>query len=57
MQAMLEAPKELSVEDIRKIAPNLAVGLAKLGIHLYSISKEGEGQFIVAGKAGEQTHS
>ena len=49
-QANLEAPRELSVEDIREIEANLGMGLAKLGFHQYSISKKGENQYVTTGE-------
>jgi hypothetical protein len=51
-KAMLEAPRELPVEDIRKIVPNLGRGLAKLGFRQYSISKQGESQYVATGVLG-----
>jgi hypothetical protein len=48
-RAMLDAPDEVSAEDIHKIAPKLAMGLAKLGFDEYSISKKGESQYVVTG--------
>lgn len=48
-RAMLKATSEPSVADIRSIEPNLALGLAKLGFHQYSISKKGESQYVATG--------
>lgn len=45
----LSAPKGLSVEDIRAVVPNLAIGLAKLGFHQYTIRMQRENQIIASG--------
>jgi hypothetical protein len=49
-QAKLQAPEGLTVDDIREIEPNLAMGLAKLGFRQYSISKKGENQYVATGE-------
>jgi hypothetical protein len=56
--AHLTAPKELPNEDIRKIVPNLALGLSKLGFQQYSLGKEGETGYIASGRLhGSDAHN
>jgi hypothetical protein len=49
----LQAPRELPLEAIREIVPNLAVGLATIGFQQYCIRKEGEPQIIAEGLTGQ----
>lgn len=44
----LQAPKNILEEDIREIAPRLAIGMAKLGFRQYSIRREGEPRIIAS---------
>ena len=48
----LQAPKEMSEEEIREFVPNLALGLRKLGFKEYWIWKEGGTQAIA--RSGSQ---
>jgi|HubBroStandDraft_6_1064221.scaffolds.fasta_scaffold636521_2 hypothetical protein len=45
----LSASKELSVEDLREVVPNLAKGLAELGFQHYTIRTQSENQILVSG--------
>jgi hypothetical protein len=49
---LLQAPKNVRDEDIHGIAPKLALGLARLGFHQYSIRREGEARVIASVKKG-----
>jgi hypothetical protein len=44
----LQASKNVRDEDIHEISPRLALGLARLGFHQYSIRREGEARVIAS---------
>ena len=44
----LQTPRNVRDEEMHEIAPRLALGLARLGFHQYSIRREGEARVIAS---------